>query len=186
MLSLWFVWRESRWECVHCSCTPECWWVSETLQQRRNCCCLQQNLQSPAKGWQHSAESDSIPLYIFQLSSLVCIFPLRAAEWWGAGVVICLEQGADLHMAQLMPLPLTVSCSVKSRLVLPFWYWLTRVVLDKGPLNGCVWYWLTWIVLDKGPLNGVCVCVTCYYIIWWYTPFTILGPGDLLNILRLL
>ena len=27
--------------------------------------------------------------------------------------------------------------SVKSRLVLPFWYWLTRVVPDKGPLNGC-------------------------------------------------
>ena len=24
-------------------------------------------------------------------------------------MVICLEQGADLHMAQLMPLPLTVS-----------------------------------------------------------------------------
>jgi len=30
-------------------------------------------------------------------------------EWWGAGVVICLERGADLHLAQLMPLPLTVS-----------------------------------------------------------------------------
>jgi len=30
-------------------------------------------------------------------------------EWWGAGVVVCLEQGADLHMAQLMPLLLTVS-----------------------------------------------------------------------------
>jgi len=30
-------------------------------------------------------------------------------EWLGAGVVLCLEQGADLHMAQLMPLPLTVS-----------------------------------------------------------------------------
>ena len=28
--------------------------------------------------------------------------------------------------------------SLKSRLVLPFWYWLTRVVPDKGPLNGCV------------------------------------------------
>ena len=28
--------------------------------------------------------------------------------------------------------------SVKSRLVLPFWYWLTRVVPEKGPLNGCV------------------------------------------------
>ena len=34
-------------------------------------------------------------------------------EWWGTGVVICLERGADLHMAQLMPLPLTVSCSSK-------------------------------------------------------------------------
>ena len=30
-------------------------------------------------------------------------------KWWGAGVVICLELGARLHMAQLMPLPLTVS-----------------------------------------------------------------------------
>jgi len=25
-------------------------------------------------------------------------------------MVICLERGADMHMAQLMPLPLTVSC----------------------------------------------------------------------------
>ena len=37
----------------------------------------------------------------------------RASEWSGAGVVICLERGADLHMAQLMPLPLTVSCFSK-------------------------------------------------------------------------
>ena len=28
--------------------------------------------------------------------------------------------------------------SVKSRLALPFWYRLTRVVLDKRPLSGCV------------------------------------------------
>jgi len=28
--------------------------------------------------------------------------------------------------------------SVKSRLVLPFWYRLSRVVPEKGPLNGCV------------------------------------------------
>ena len=34
--------------------------------------------------------------------------------------------------------------SVKSRLVLPFWYRLTRVVPNIGPLNGCV---------------RVCVCV---------------------------
>jgi len=41
-------------------------------------------------------------------------------------------RGADLHMAQLMPLPLTVSCSSKSRLDLPFWYLLTRVVPSPG------------------------------------------------------
>jgi len=52
-------------------------------------------------------------------------------------MVICLERGADLHMAQLMPLLMSLA-SVKSRLVLPFWYRLTRVVPDKGPLNGCV------------------------------------------------
>jgi len=33
----------------------------------------------------------------------------KKLEWWGAGVVICLERGADLHMTQLMPLLLTVS-----------------------------------------------------------------------------
>ena len=37
----------------------------------------------------------------------------KKTEWWGAGVVICLERGADLHMVQLMPLPFTVSCSSK-------------------------------------------------------------------------
>ena len=37
-----------------------------------------------------------------------------------------------------MPLPLTVSCFSKIQIGLPFWYRLTRVVPDKGPLNGCV------------------------------------------------
>jgi len=57
-----------------------------------------------------------------------------------AWLSICLERGADLHMAQLMPLPLTVSCFSKIQMVLPFWYQLTRVVPDKGPLNGCIIY----------------------------------------------
>jgi len=35
-------------------------------------------------------------------------------------MVICLEQGADLHMAQLMPLPLTVSCFSKIQIVFTF------------------------------------------------------------------
>ena len=37
----------------------------------------------------------------------------KKLEWWGAGVVICLERDAGLHMAQLMPLPLTASCFSK-------------------------------------------------------------------------
>jgi len=64
-------------------------------------------------------------------------------------MVMCLGQGADLHMAQLMPLPLTISCSGKSRLVLPFWCRLTWVVLDRiqeGLKMVCV---------------CVCVCVCC-------------------------
>jgi len=35
-------------------------------------------------------------------------------------VVICLEPGADLHMAQLMPLPLTVSCFSKIQIGFTF------------------------------------------------------------------
>ena len=53
-------------------------------------------------------------------------------------MVISMERGADLHMAQLMPLPLTVTCFSKIQMVLPFWYRHTRVVPEKRPLNGCV------------------------------------------------
>ena len=35
-------------------------------------------------------------------------------------MVICLERGADLHMAQLMPLPLTVSCFGKIQIGFTF------------------------------------------------------------------
>ena len=45
---------------------------------------------------------------------------LEKTEWWGAGVVICLELGADLHTAQLMPLPLTVSCFSKIQIGFTF------------------------------------------------------------------
>jgi len=41
-------------------------------------------------------------------------------ELWGAGVVIRLERGAVLHMAQLMPLPLTVSCFSKIQIGFTF------------------------------------------------------------------
>jgi len=44
----------------------------------------------------------------------------KKTEWWGAGVVICLERGADLHIAQLMPLLLTVSCFSKIQIGFTF------------------------------------------------------------------
>ena len=44
----------------------------------------------------------------------------KKTEWWGAGVVICLERGANLHMAQPMPLPLTVSCFSKIQIGFTF------------------------------------------------------------------
>jgi len=38
---------------------------------------------------------------------------------------MCPGQGADLHMVQLMPLPINISCPSKSRLVLPSWFYLS-------------------------------------------------------------
>ena len=35
-------------------------------------------------------------------------------------MVICLERGAYLHMAQLMPLPLTISCFSKIQIAFTF------------------------------------------------------------------
>jgi len=61
-------------------------------------------------------------------------------------MVFCLEQGADLHTPQLMPLPLTVSCFSKIQIHFTF------LVLAHPGSPG------------KGPLNTVRVCV-CYWII---------------------
>ena len=56
-------------------------------------------------------------------------------------MVICLEQGADLHMAQLMPLPLTVSCFSKIQIGITF--------LVPAHLGGP----------GKRAVKQVCVCV---------------------------
>jgi len=57
-------------------------------------------------------------------------------------VVVCLERGADLLMAQLMPLPLTVSCFSKIQIC------FTSLV----PAH-------TGSPLQKTVKRGVCVCV---------------------------
>jgi len=53
-------------------------------------------------------------------------------------MVICLERGADLHMAQLMPLPLTVSCFSKIQIGFTFLVPAHLGSPGKGPLNGRV------------------------------------------------
>ena len=59
-------------------------------------------------------------------------------------MVICLERGADLHMAQLMPLPLAVSCFCKIQIGFTF--------LVPAHL-GCP---------GKGAIKQVCVCVLLF------------------------
>ena len=56
-------------------------------------------------------------------------------------MVICLELGADLHMAHLMPLPLTVSCFSKIQIGFTF-----LVPADPGSPG-------------KRAVKRVCVCV---------------------------
>jgi len=53
-------------------------------------------------------------------------------------MVIYLELGADLHMAQLMPLPLTVSCFSKIQIGFTFLVPAHPGSPGKRPLNGCV------------------------------------------------
>ena len=83
-------------------------------------------------GWLASKASR----YLFILCLWMCVFAFSAltllvgrqerhqackkTECWGAGVVVCLEQDADLHMAQLMPLPLSGSCFSKIQIVITF------------------------------------------------------------------
>jgi len=61
----------------------------------------------------------------------------KKTEPWGAGMVICLERGADLHMAQSMPLPLSVSCFSKIQIGFTFLVPAHLGNPGKGPLNGC-------------------------------------------------
>ena len=60
-------------------------------------------------------------------------------------MVVCLEQGADLHMAQLMLLPLTVSCFSKIQIG------FTSLVAAHPGSPG------------KRAVKRVCVCV-CYKV----------------------
>ena len=75
----------------------------------------------------HFCLTDLFSVFCFAFSALMLLVgwqewhpACKKTEWWGAGVVICLERGADLHAAQPMPLPLTVSCFSKIQIGFTF------------------------------------------------------------------
>jgi len=71
----------------------------------------------------------------------------KKLEWWGAGVVVCLECSADLLMAQLMPLPLTVSCFSKIQIGFTFLVPAHIAVQNiRCRLLVHVWYDVAWSV----------------------------------------
>ena len=61
----------------------------------------------------------------------------KKTEWWGAGVVVWSKVQTCIWPSWCHCHSLSLAL-VKSRLVLPFWYQLTWIVLEKGSLNGCV------------------------------------------------
>ena len=97
------VWRSSRPKLIR----PSCDWSTD------NAC----HVRSISSSSLESARNQNISLCIFTalhepsvlwrcwLGGRKGIWPVKT-EWWGTGMVICLQQGAnDLHMIQLMPLP---------------------------------------------------------------------------------
>jgi len=62
-------------------------------------------------------------------------------------MVICLERGADMHMAQLMPLPLTVSCSSKIQIGFTFLVPAYPGCPGKEAIKWLCWLYLT-LALD--------------------------------------
>ena len=74
----------------------------------------------------------------------------KKTERWDDGVVVCLERGADLHLAQLMPPPLSVSCFSKIQIGSTF---LVPAHLGSPGKRAVKWMCVC-----------VCVCVFLSYI----------------------
>jgi len=89
--------------------------------------------------------------------SAVSFSALTLFVGWQEGHLACkklsggvlLQRGADLHTAQLMPLPLTVSCFSKIQIGFTFLVSAHLGSPRKGPLNRCV-----------------CVCVLMWLSVW--------------------
>ena len=82
--------------------------------------------------------------------------------------------------------------SFKSRLVFPFWYRLTQVVLDKGPLNVCVCVCIAIWYCSKTCCVGMGMCCEKMMMIGWRNAWSMKlrvqgqeedqrGPGEMLS-----
>jgi len=81
--------------------------------------------------------------------------PVKKTEWWGAGMIICLERGANLHMAQLMPLPLTVSCF--SKILIGFTFLVPAHPSSPGKRA------VKWVcVCIRNGLSSISYSISCY------------------------
>jgi len=122
------------------------------------------------KSWDHSRqlELQCIDLLLVLTSASGSFFSIMMMEFFniallcnsGTGLQPCKNwvvrywrgrlsgQDADLYMVRLIPLPLTVCCSNKCRLVLPFWYY--QSTKEKG---------IQWSVDHTEELN-------CWNMLW--------------------
>ena len=107
--------------------------------------------------WLFTARRSTVTRYLslrFAVDLLHCLcLQCFDAEWWGAGVVICLQRDADLHIAQLMPLPRTVSCFSKIQIGFTFLVPAHLGSPGKGPLNWCV-YCCMYLLLCAYQINN--------------------------------
>ena len=88
------MWTDTRMKILHTFCYKHCQLINNIINFIKQTHCVQ------------FAISCQLYVFMFLPSVLWCC-------WLGGRKGIRLERGADLHMAQLMPLPLTVSCFSK-------------------------------------------------------------------------
>ena len=84
-------------------------------------------------------------------------------------MVICLERGTDLHMAQLMPLPLTVSCFSKIQIGFTFLVPAHpgrpgQKAVKQMCVCVCVYYITLVLIVYQLPLT---VCLQCFDAVGW-------------------
>jgi len=100
------------------------------------------------------------------------VHPACKTEWWGTDVVICLKRDAnDLHMVQLMPLPLNISCFIKIQNGLikgsreGSWAWMPSYRDTKQPYGWCRMAYLFFADVSFSALSWwLCVFCTCILI----------------------